>query len=133
MLWTTTNRCIFLYLEAHLLKMRRFLRIGICEAVPRGAPELSQVVFRQTTKNGHWLDPSISVSPPTVRNYLFIVFDKIGVSNRAELILYLLSNTEQGRKPAIRTVVRSQSASSSCEPQMTEAASGASVVAKRVS
>jgi DNA-binding NarL/FixJ family response regulator len=37
----------------------------------------------------------LGLSIHTVKNYLFNVFDKIGVSNRAELILYLLSNNAQ--------------------------------------
>ena len=34
----------------------------------------------------------LGLSTHTVKNYLFSVFDKIGVSSRAELIMYVLSN-----------------------------------------
>ncbi len=38
----------------------------------------------------------------TVKNYLFSVFDKIGVSNRAELILCLLASSAPPKKPVTR-------------------------------
>lgn len=41
----------------------------------------------------------LGLSVHTVKNYLFSVFDKIGVSSRAELILYLLSSTAPPKKP----------------------------------
>jgi hypothetical protein len=34
----------------------------------------------------------LSLSEHTVKNHLFRVFEKLGISNRAELILYLLGN-----------------------------------------
>ena len=42
----------------------------------------------------------LGLSIHTVKNYLFSVFDKLGVSSRAELILYLLSNTSPQKEPA---------------------------------
>ena len=41
----------------------------------------------------------LGISVHTVKNYLFSVFDKTGVSNRAELILYQLSSNAPGTKP----------------------------------
>jgi DNA-binding NarL/FixJ family response regulator len=41
----------------------------------------------------------LGLSVHTVKNYLFSVFDKIGVSSRAELILYLLSSNAPPKKP----------------------------------
>jgi len=35
------------------------------------------------------------VSEHTVRNYLFRVFDKLGVSNRVELVLYALTGADE--------------------------------------
>jgi two-component system, NarL family, nitrate/nitrite response regulator NarL len=34
----------------------------------------------------------LTLSEHTVKNYLFRVFDKLGVSNRAELLMFVLSN-----------------------------------------
>ena len=45
----------------------------------------------------------LGLSIHTVKNYLFSVFDKIGVSSRAELILYLLSSNTPSKKPATGT------------------------------
>lgn len=45
----------------------------------------------------------LGLSIHTVKNYLFSIFDKIGVSSRAELILYLLSMKSQSQKPIIET------------------------------
>lgn len=42
---------------------------------------------------------SLRLSIHTVKNYLFSVFDKTGVSNRAELMLYLLSKNAQPQLP----------------------------------
>jgi DNA-binding NarL/FixJ family response regulator len=36
----------------------------------------------------------LSLSIHTVKNYLFNIFDKLGISNRAELIMYVLSNND---------------------------------------
>jgi two-component system nitrate/nitrite response regulator NarL len=44
----------------------------------------------------------LGLSPHTVKNYLFSVFDKIGVSSRAELIMYVLSNN--GRYSGVQQV-----------------------------
>jgi DNA-binding NarL/FixJ family response regulator len=35
----------------------------------------------------------LGVSPHTIKNYLFRIFDKIGVSSRIELIYYAMSQT----------------------------------------
>jgi DNA-binding NarL/FixJ family response regulator len=42
----------------------------------------------------------LGLSAHTVKNYLFSVFEKIGVSNRAELIMYVLSNLRRRPVPA---------------------------------
>jgi DNA-binding NarL/FixJ family response regulator len=44
----------------------------------------------------------LGLSTHTVKNYLFSVFDKIGVSSRAELIMYVLSNV--GRYSGVQQV-----------------------------
>jgi DNA-binding NarL/FixJ family response regulator len=43
----------------------------------------------------------LGISVHTVKNYLFSVFDKTGVSSRAELILYLLANNAPSKINAI--------------------------------
>ena len=45
----------------------------------------------------------LSLSTHTVKNYLFNEFDKLGVSNRAELIMYLLSTARPGTCSERRT------------------------------
>ena len=39
----------------------------------------------------------LSLSEHTVKNYMFRVFDKLGVSNRVELVLYCLNQEESAR------------------------------------
>ncbi len=34
----------------------------------------------------------LNLSEHTVKNYLFHIFDKLGISNRVELVLYAVSN-----------------------------------------
>ena len=50
------------------------------------------------------ISEKLRLSEHTVKNYLFHVFDKLGVSSRAELILYALSQREMCREnqPALR-------------------------------
>jgi DNA-binding NarL/FixJ family response regulator len=45
----------------------------------------------------------LGLSTHTVKNYLFSVFDKIGVSSRAELIICLLASSVPPKKPITRT------------------------------
>ena len=37
----------------------------------------------------------LNLSENTVKNYMFHVFDKLGISNRVELVLYALSNSKR--------------------------------------
>jgi DNA-binding NarL/FixJ family response regulator len=41
----------------------------------------------------------MNLSEHTVKNYLFHIFDKLGISNRVELVLYAVSNPKAS-KPA---------------------------------
>jgi len=48
----------------------------------------------------------LGLSIHTVKNYLFSIFDKIGVSSRAELILYALSSSAKPKKPVTGTTAK---------------------------
>ena len=61
----------------------------------------------------------LKLSEHTVRNYLFHIFDKLGVSSRVELALYAVSSSK-----------RAQSASSQSDRQESEPASGAETSGK---
>jgi DNA-binding NarL/FixJ family response regulator len=41
----------------------------------------------------------LNLSEHTVKNYVFRIFDKLGVSNRVELVLYALSNSRRAQMP----------------------------------
>jgi DNA-binding NarL/FixJ family response regulator len=41
----------------------------------------------------------LGLSEHTIKNYLFRIFDKLGVSSRAELIIYVLGHREHSRPP----------------------------------
>jgi DNA-binding NarL/FixJ family response regulator len=43
----------------------------------------------------------LNLSEHTVKNYIFRIFDKVGVSNRVELALYALSNRLRLALPAM--------------------------------
>ncbi|HEY6442682.1 MAG TPA: helix-turn-helix transcriptional regulator, partial [Candidatus Acidoferrales bacterium] len=43
---------------------------------------------------------SLGLSEHTVKNYLFHIFDKLGISNRVELVLYAVSNPKNGTPPS---------------------------------
>jgi orotate phosphoribosyltransferase-like protein len=49
----------------------------------------------------------LNLSEHTVKNYLFHIFDKLGVSNRVELLLYALSNSQQKRSRLPPTMLQS--------------------------
>jgi DNA-binding NarL/FixJ family response regulator len=61
----------------------------------------------------------LKLSEHTIRNYLFHIFDKLGVSSRVELVLYAVSSTK-----------RMQSAGSQSVKQESEPASGAEISGK---
>lgn len=70
----------------------------------------------------------LGISINTVKNYLFSVFDKTGVSNRAELMLYLLSNKVPSRNAAVAARF---SSGTKRGPRTRKVARGLSVVPKR--
>jgi DNA-binding CsgD family transcriptional regulator len=39
----------------------------------------------------------LSLSVHTVKNYLFNIFEKLGISNRSELLMYVLANSDNTR------------------------------------
>jgi DNA-binding CsgD family transcriptional regulator len=40
------------------------------------------------------ISKSLSLSPHTVKNHLFRIYNKLGISNRAELLLYALASRD---------------------------------------
>ncbi len=49
--------------------------------------------------SNHQISSELGLSPHTVKNHLFRIYDKIGVSNRVELILYALGNNRAPVEP----------------------------------
>ena len=45
----------------------------------------------------------LNLSEHTVKNYLFHIFDKLGVSSRVELILYAVSSTKRGESAGVES------------------------------
>jgi len=43
----------------------------------------------------------LELSEHTVKNYLFKIFDKLGISNRVELVLYAMSQADQSNAAAL--------------------------------
>jgi DNA-binding NarL/FixJ family response regulator len=43
----------------------------------------------------------LSLSEHTVKNYLFHIFDKLGISNRVELVLYAVTNPKKGTSASL--------------------------------
>jgi len=70
----------------------------------------------------------LGLSIHTVKNYLFSVFDKIGVSNRAELILCLLASTAPSPKKPVKRTLAGHDGS-----RATSASRAVSLVGKRPS
>jgi DNA-binding NarL/FixJ family response regulator len=75
----------------------------------------------------------LGISIHTVKNYLFNVFDKTGVSNRAELILYLLSNNTPSKRIAIADCLEGYTPSGTKRvPRSRRASQGNTAISKRV-
>lgn len=55
----------------------------------------------------------LKLSEHTVKNYLFHIFDKVGVSSRVELVLYAVSNAKSARSDKVQTEGRKK-ASQQC-------------------
>jgi hypothetical protein len=69
----------------------------------------------------------LKLTEHTVKNYLFRIFDKLGVSSRVEVVLYALGNTDSrvsgpvnGRKNAVGA--RKNSETKSADRKASEAA-----------
>lgn len=60
--------------------------------------ELEVVVLVAEGLSNRQISAKLQLSEHTVKNYLFHVFDKLGISSRAELILYALSQREIGQQ-----------------------------------
>ena len=48
----------------------------------------------------------LRLSEHTIKKYLFRVFDKVGVSNRVELVLYAVNHAQTGRAEWIAAVAQ---------------------------
>jgi len=44
------------------------------------------------------ISSKLGVSPHTVKNHLFRIYEKLGISNRVELVLYALSSRDGSRE-----------------------------------
>ena len=53
----------------------------------------------------------LNLSEHTIENYLFHIFDKLGVSSRVELVLYAVSSTEGRRLAGVRVTSRKENRS----------------------
>ena len=51
----------------------------------------------------HEISSKLGVSPHTVKNHLFRIYEKLGVSNRVELVLYALSSHEKSQGLSVGT------------------------------
>jgi DNA-binding CsgD family transcriptional regulator len=49
------------------------------------------------------ISSKLGVSAHTVKNHLFRIYEKLGISNRVELVLYTLSSREGSRKSRTKT------------------------------
>jgi len=50
------------------------------------------------------ISSKLGVSPHTVKNHLFRIYEKLGVSNRVELVLYALSSHQKSRGSSAETL-----------------------------
>jgi DNA-binding NarL/FixJ family response regulator len=93
-IWANSDQLSFV-LDAFTGTPARQNSRGLESLTPREG-EVAQLVS-DGLSNGEAAD-ALGLSIHTVKNYLFSIFDKTGVSSRAELMLYLLSQNAQPRK-----------------------------------
>jgi DNA-binding NarL/FixJ family response regulator len=127
--WATSEQLLFV-LEAFASTMALQSSKGLEALTPRER-EVAELVGNGLG-NGE-VARRLGLSIHTVKNYLFSIFDKTGVSNRAELILYLVSNNAPSKKSTVATVERQQKWLPKSESSSTTASSRSlSVTAKRM-
>jgi DNA-binding NarL/FixJ family response regulator len=71
------------------------------KSLPLSARELQTVLCAATGKTNKSIATELGLSEHTVKNYMFRAFEKLGVSSRVELLLYLTSRgyTSNDREP----------------------------------
>lgn len=71
------------------------------KTLPLSARELQTVLCAATGKTNKSIATELGLSEHTVKNYMFRAFEKLGVSSRVELLLYLTSRgyTSSDREP----------------------------------
>lgn len=87
--WANSENLRYL-LDALCLSMPLKLRQRRMELLSRRQEEVVRLVAEGMTNRG--VAAQLGLSEHTVRNYLFQIFDRLGVSTRVELVLYYLQN-----------------------------------------
>jgi len=80
-------------LDAFCHSMPLNLREGRIELLSKRQEQVVRLVAEGMTNRG--VAVQLGLSEHTVRNYLFQVFDRLGVSTRVELVLYYLQNAQR--------------------------------------
>jgi DNA-binding CsgD family transcriptional regulator len=80
----------------HALSQRKALQFNNVEGMPLLTRREEEVVrlVADGMKNGE-IAMSLGVAEHSIRNYLYRIFDKLGVSSRVELILYAFDQRDQ--------------------------------------
>jgi DNA-binding NarL/FixJ family response regulator len=84
------------------------------DLLSRREEEVMQLVAEGLANRG--IAEQMNLSEHTVKNYLFHIFDKLGISNRVELVLYAVTNSK-GSTPASSREVAPKSVVSNSSSQ----------------
>lgn len=84
------------------------------ELLSKREAEVSHLVAEGLTNRG--ISAQLGLSEHTVRNYLFRIFDKLGVSTRVELVLYCFQEQQTRSSPDPRDVSAARNASNGASP-----------------
>jgi DNA-binding CsgD family transcriptional regulator len=87
-----------LELVVQALRERKPLRIVSATGTPLLTKREEQIV-RMVAEGlpNREISKSLGLSPHTVKNHLFRIYNKLGISNRAELLLYALASRDVAR------------------------------------
>jgi DNA-binding NarL/FixJ family response regulator len=97
-IWASTREMEYLLSELMATRPIRIVDAQGCSLLSKREEEVVALVADGLTNRQ--ISEQLKLSEHTVKNYLFKVFEKLGISTRVELVLYALSQNHR-RSPAI--------------------------------
>ena len=116
-IWASTRELEYILDELVATRPLRIIDARGCSLLSKREEEVVALVADGLTNRQ--ISEQLKLSEHTVKNYLFKVFEKLGISTRVELVLYALSQNHKGNSAIdpVHVPPREQSASFSPIPR----------------